>query len=248
MTPKFLIKIILFMSLLLPAPAIRAQDNISSSYFSAQEDPVEEKKKKKKGSDTDFFVVGFEKLSASFFSRMVIDIISIIILIRMIYYPIYRKKDFFFTFFLFNIVIFIITYLLNKVDLSMGAAFGLFAVFSLLRYRTENISAKDMTYLFIVIALGMISAVNKGTFIETAVINIIILAVAYAMDANLFMKNENTKRIEYENIEFIRPQNHLLLIEDLKKRTGLNIHKIIIDRIDFVRDSAVITVYYYDNY
>ena len=130
----------------------------------------------------------------------------------------------------------------------MGAAFGLFAVFSLLRYRTENISAKDMTYLFIVIALGMISAVNKGTFIETSVINMIILVIAYAMDANLFMKNENTKKIHYENIELIQPENRLLLMKDLKLRTGLNIHKVIIDQIDFVHDSAIIIVHYYDNY
>jgi hypothetical protein len=129
----------------------------------------------------------------------------------------------------------------------MGAAFGLFAVFSLLRYRTENISAKDMTYLFIVIALGMISAVNKGTFIETGVINLIILVVAYAMDANLFIKNENTKRIQYENIELVKPENSALLLEDLRKRTGLNIHKISIDDINFLRDTAMVTVYYFEH-
>lgn len=129
----------------------------------------------------------------------------------------------------------------------MGAAFGLFAVFSLLRYRTENISAKDMTYLFIVIALGLISAVNKGTFVETGLINFIILVFAYAMDANLLMKNENTQRIQYENIENIKMENRALLLEDLKKRTGLNIHKISIDRINFLRDTAIITAYYYDS-
>jgi hypothetical protein len=235
------------MSLLLPTPSLKAQEIASTTDTSIQEDTSGEKKKKKKNADADFFVVGFEKLSASFFARMIIDILSVLILIRLIYYPIYHKKDFFFTFFLFNIVIFIITYLLNKVDLSMGAAFGLFAVFSLLRYRTENISAKDMTYLFIVIALGMISAVNKGTFIETGVINLIILVVAYAMDANLFIKNENTKRIQYENIELVKPENSALLLEDLRKRTGLNIHKISIDDINFLRDTAMVTVYYFEH-
>lgn len=128
----------------------------------------------------------------------------------------------------------------------MGAAFGLFAVFSLLRYRTENISAKDMTYLFVVIALGLISAVNKGTFMETSIINGIILVIAYTLDANLLIKNENTKRIQYENIELVRPENSELLLDDLRKRTGLNIHKISIDDISFLRDTATITVYYYD--
>ena len=121
----------------------------------------------------------FDKLGPKFFVRLLIDIVSVSILVRFIYFPIYKKKDFFFTFFLFNIIIFMITYLLNKVDMSTGAAFGLFAVFSLLRYRTENISAKDMTYLFTVIAMGLISAVNKGTYFETCLINVIIATAAF---------------------------------------------------------------------
>ena len=95
----------------------------------------------------------FDKLSDKFFLRLLIDVISMFVLVRLIYFRIYKKKDYLFTFFLFNIIIFIITYLLNKVDMSMGAAFGLFAVFSMLRYRTEGLTTKDMTYLFIVIAL-----------------------------------------------------------------------------------------------
>lgn len=246
-TLKLLLKITLFLLLLFPTPVLKAQEIRSYGDISIMDDGSNEKKKKKKNSDADFLVVGFDKLSVSFFVRMLIDIIAVIILIRLIYYPIYHKKDFFFTFFLFNIVIFIITYLLNKVDLSMGAAFGLFAVFSLLRYRTENISAKDMTYLFVVIAVGLISAVNKGTFIETSIIIGIILIIAYALDAGLFIRNESTKIIKYENIELIRPENNLLLIEDLKKRTGLNIHRISIDRINFLQDATTITIHYFDH-
>ena len=242
---KSTFKIILFIFLLSPISTIKAQGNNSSSYSSSQDDSVDEKKKKKKGSESDFYVASFDKLSGSFFGRLLIDIITILVLIRLIYFPIYKKKDFFFTYFVFNIVIFIITYLLNKVDLSMGAAFGLFAVFSLLRYRTEDISAKDMTYLFAVIAVGLICAVNKGTFIETAAINAIILIVAFTLDGNLFIKNEFSQKIQYENIEQIRPENRLLLIEELKQRTGLNIHKVSIGKIDFLRDTALVTVYYY---
>jgi hypothetical protein len=198
-------------------------------------------------TDHTFFAVGLDNLSAIFFVRLAINILAIALLVRFIYYPIYRKKDFFFTFFLFNIVIFIITYLLNKVNLSMGAAFGLFAVFSLLRYRTENISAKDMTYLFVVIALGLITAVNKGTILETLLINGTILISAYLLDADLLIKNEKTKNIVYENIELIKPENRLLLLEDLKKRTGLNIHQVRIDKIDFLHDTAIVVVYYYSN-
>ena len=127
----------------------------------------------------------------------------------------------------------------------MGAAFGLFAVFSILRYRTEGISIKDMTYLFIVIAMGLITAVTKGTYFEVSLINVIIIAITYSFDGNLFMKNEMVQTIQYENIENIKPENQHLLLEDLKKRTGLNIHKITITKIDFLRDTAIINAYYY---
>ena len=121
------------------------------------------------------YVEVFDKLGDKFFLRLLVDVISVTVLIRFVYFRMYRKKDFFFTFFMFNITIFIITYLMNKVEMSFGAAFGLFAVFSLLRYRTENISEKDMTYLFIVIAIGLITASIKGTYFESAFINFIII-------------------------------------------------------------------------
>lgn len=188
----------------------------------------------------------FDKLGPKFFIRMLIDVLSITALVRFVYFPIYKKKDFFFTFFLFNIVIFILTYLLNKVDLSMGAAFGLFAVFSLLRYRTENISAKDMTYLFTVIAIGLITSVNKGTYFETVIINLIIILFAFFLDGNILVKNEKSQLIQYEKIELIQPQKEADLIADLKLRTGLDVHKVSINYIDFLKDTAELTVYYYD--
>jgi hypothetical protein len=188
----------------------------------------------------------FDKLGPKFFIRLLINVLTIIALIRFVYFPIYKKKDFFFTFFLFNIVIFILTYLLNKVDLSMGAAFGLFAVFSLLRYRTENISAKDMTYLFTVIAIGLITSVNKGTYFETCMINTIIFLFAYFLDGNLLVKNEKSQLVQYEKIDLIQPQREAELIADLKLRTGLDVHKVSINYIDFLKDTAELTVYYFD--
>lgn len=188
----------------------------------------------------------WDKLGDKFFMRLFIDVIALTVLVRLVYFPIYRKKDFFFTFFLFNIVIFILTYLMNKVEMTIGAAFGLFAVFSLLRYRTENISEKDMTYLFIVIAMGLMTSTIKGTYFETIVINAIVIAFAWLLDGNLLIKNEHAQNIRYEKIENIKPENEQLLISDLRERTGLNIHKVSIQEIDFLRDSAVIRVYYYE--
>ena len=189
----------------------------------------------------------FDKLSDKFFWRLLIDVLSMVVLVRFIYFRIYKKKDYLFTFFLFNIIIFIITYLMNKVDMSLGAAFGLFAVFSMLRYRTEGISTKDMTYLFIVIAIGLICAVSKGTYFELGLICTILIAFTYALDGNWLVRNELVKTIQYENIELIKPENYNALIDDLKKRTGLNIHRASVNRIDFLKDIAVVKIYYYED-
>jgi len=194
-----------------------------------------------------FFSLASDHLSFYFFLRLLVNIISMIILIRFIYFPVYRKSDYFFTFFMFNVTIFIITHLLNSESgFSMGAAFGLFAIFSMLRYRTEDISARDMTYLFIVITLGLISSVNQGNLLEIVIIDSIIVALAFLLDGGVLIKTERMQLVQYEKIELIRPENRELLMNDLKDRTGLNIKKISIDKIDFLRDTALIKVYYID--
>lgn len=189
----------------------------------------------------------FDKLSDKFFWRLLVDVLSMLVLVRFIYFRIYKKKDYLFTFFLFNIIIFIITYLLNKVDMSMGAAFGLFAVFSMLRYRTEGISTKDMTYLFIVISIGLICAVSKATYFELIIINSILIGFTYALDGNWLVRNEMTKTIQYENIELIKPEHHEALVNDLKNRTGLDIHRVTVTKIDFLKDVAIVRIYFYED-
>ena len=128
----------------------------------------------------------------------------------------------------------------------MGAAFGLFAVFSMLKYRTENISAKDMTYLFLSIAIGLITAISKSTAVELLILNALILSSTYLMEGNVLVKKELSKVVQYENIEMINPDNHPTLILDLKKRTGLDIHRIAIGKVDFLKDTAMVCLYYYD--
>ena len=188
----------------------------------------------------------FEKLSPKFFIRLLIDLLSVVVLIKYIYFPIYRNREYVFTFFIFNILIYLITFLLNKVEMSLGAAFGLFAVFSMLRYRTENISAKDMTYLFLVIAMGLISAVTKGNWDEIILINSIILLSTWVLESRIFMKKETSRIVMYEKIELIRPENRAELIADLEKRLGVKINQIAIGKIDFLRDAAEIHVFYYE--
>ncbi|MFN7912774.1 MAG: DUF4956 domain-containing protein [Bacteroidota bacterium] len=193
------------------------------------------------------------KMLQKFGARFLIDIFFMFILIRFVYYRYYKRSDLFFTFFIFNIVIFLISFLLNKVELSMGAAFGLFAVFSMLRYRTEDISIKDMSYLFLVIAIGLVAAVTKikdtsdvYEYLFLGLINTIIILSAYLFESSLLFKKENVQLIIYEKIELIKANATSELILDLKERTGLNIHRISISKIDFLKDSAQIKVYYYD--
>ena len=173
-----------------------------------------------------------------------IDIATMLLIFGFIYFPNYRNKEFMFTFFLFNIIIFIITFVLNKTNISMGAAFGLFAVFSMLRYRTEGISMKEMTYLLIAIALGLINAIGLN-LVPILVFNSIFVAFIFVLDHPMVFKQEYSKTVIYENIDLIKPENHQLLLDDLRKRTGFNIHRYSIMSFDFLKDATSITIYYY---
>lgn len=185
--------------------------------------------------------------SEYFLLRALINIVTMIILIRFVYYKIYRKQDFYFTFFLLNFIIFLLAYMLEKTKAfsSMGSAFGLLAAFSLLRFRTETLSTKDMTYLFIIMTIGLINSIMKGTYIEIIGLNALIIATVYIIDGDRLMRNEKTKTLEYNNLENIRPDREKLLIEELKKITGLDIQKIEIEHIDYVKNRVVIKIYYY---
>lgn len=186
--------------------------------------------------------------------RLLINIASIFILVRFIYYKINKRSEYFFTYFIFNLVIFLMCFFLNKVKLSMGAAFGLFAVFGMLRYKTEEISIKDMTYLFLVIAIGLLTAVIKiedvayyYEFLFIAVINAFILLMTYLLESNALMKRETAKNVIYENIELIKPEKRTELMADLELRTGLKINRISIGKIDFLKDIATIKIYYFED-
>lgn len=178
-------------------------------------------------------------------ARLAIDLLCVIALVRGIYYAHYRRADLFLTFFSFNLVIFLITYLLNKVEMTLGAAFGLFAVFSMLRYRTEGISAKDMTYLFLVIALGLIMAISGGSLLQLGAIGATVLAVTALLESNLLVKREHAQLVLYDNIGLVNAGAREALIGDLRTRTGLDVHRVEVQEIDLLKDSARLTVYYH---
>lgn len=181
----------------------------------------------------------------SFFINFLIDISTVLIIVFLIYYPSNKKFDYIFTFIIFNIVIFLLTYVLNEVKISMGAALGLFAIFSMLRYRTDSISMKEMTYLFTFIAIGLISA-TQLEFYQLLIINCILIISIAILDSKIFFKKENSQTVIYDNIYLTQPSKKEELLEDLKNRTGFNIHRISIESIDMIRNSAKINIYYYD--
>ena len=187
--------------------------------------------------------VDFKELLMRFF----INLLFSFIFIRLVYYKFNeRNRELLFTFFLFNLIIFFVCALMRNLNVSMGFAFGLFALFGLLRYRTEPVPIKDMTYLFIVICLGMINAMfsRRISYVEFLTANVLIISLAYIIERVLARSKESCKRITYEKIDLIKPENRQQLMDDLKERTGLNIHRIHIERINFLRDTARIIVYY----
>ena len=127
----------------------------------------------------------------------------------------------------------------------MGAAFGLFAVFSMLRYRTENISAKDMTYIFIVIAVGLMMSISKGGWDELSLIGLIIIILLAILESNWLIKPTYEQEIQYDRIELIPPSRRDELMADLKARTGLDISRVEIGKIDMLKDSVRIIIHYH---
>ena len=171
-----------------------------------------------------------------------------LVIVRFIYYPVKQNKNYVFTFIAFNTIIFFVMSLLTTIELSVGAGFGLFAIFSVLRYRTNPMPARDMTYLFILIGLPVInSSLLAGAGWNAVLIaNTAVIAVLYLLENGWGFHYEQSQRITYERIDLIRPENYDLLLADLCQRTGLPIKRIEIGQINFMRDSAEIKVFYDD--
>ena len=178
--------------------------------------------------------------------KFAINLAIVFVIVRLIYYPQQRDKSYVFTFIAFNTIIFFVMSLLSSADISIGVGFGLFAIFSILRYRTETIPIREMTYLFIVIALPVLNAMllDGQSYGELAVANIAIIGVLFALERGWGFRYETRKTITYERIEMIHPENWALLVADLQQRTGLPIQRIEIGKLNFLRDSAEIHVYY----
>ena len=168
------------------------------------------------------------------------------IIIKLIYQRDHNNNDFVFTYFMFNSLIFFFASILGSITINMGFAFGLFAVFAILRYRTDPIPIKEMTYLFIVITIGVINALSGDEVSISALLftNIALVGLTYFLEKYWQNNLLASMNIDYEKIENVKPENHEALLADLKERTGLNIQDFQLSRMNFLRDTARIKIYY----
>jgi uncharacterized membrane protein len=179
--------------------------------------------------------------------RFTLNITVLTIIIRLLYYPISKRKDYVFTYYLISLVVFFLCFTFKKYNLDIGMALSLFAIFGIIRYRTDPIPIKEMTYLFVVIGVSVINSLanKKMSYAEIAGVNILITVTLYFIERYWALKQEESKSIIYENIENIKPKNYDLLKNNLEKRTGLKINNITIGKIDFLRDIANVTIFYF---
>lgn len=177
--------------------------------------------------------------------RFVFNFIVVGIIIHFFYYPKSKRRDYYFTFTLISISVFFLIFLLGSVKLKIGFALGIFAIFGIIRYRTESVPIREMTYLFTITALSVINALSiQVGLTEMLVTNAIFLLVTCLLESERWLKHTSSKLILYDRIQLITPNKREELIADLSARTGLHIQKIEIGHIDFLRDAAFIKVYY----
>ena len=177
--------------------------------------------------------------------RFGLNMIVVLGVIRFFYYPKSRRRDYFFTFTLISISIFMMIFLLGSVKLKVGFALGLFAIFGIIRYRTEAMQVREMTYLFVIIAISVINAMIKDfTWLELVGVNVLFVLCIWLCESSRWLEHVSCKLVMYDRIELITPERREDLLQDLRQRTGLDIRKVEVGHIDFLRDSAMLKVYY----
>jgi Domain of unknown function (DUF4956) len=179
--------------------------------------------------------------------RYAFNIIITFILIRTFYYARHKNKDFVFTFFLFNSVLFLICFLLSSTKIELGFSFGLFAVFSIFRYRTVTVPVREMGYFFLTVTVGIINALANlsETLLLLIICNIIILVLTYILDGHLGLEHESFEEINYDRMDLIQPEKRSEMLNNLRERTGLPIHRVKFQKIDFSKNVVNLRAFYY---
>ena len=180
--------------------------------------------------------------------RFAFNLLITWIIIHFFYYKKSQRRDYYTTFMLFSVTIFLLICLLDNVKMQVGFGLGLFGIFSMIRYRTETITIREMTYLFMIIGLSVINGLAMAvSHVELLFTNMLFIIATWILESNKVLKHKATKLILYEKIQLIVPEREAELIEDLKKRTGLDIVGVQVGHIDFLRDVAYVKVSYNSN-
>ena len=178
-------------------------------------------------------------------SKFTINLFFLTVIVRYIYFKKTPRKNYLFTFYMISIISFVICFALKKFEMEVGMGLGLFAIFGIIRYRTNPMRIREMTYLFLVIGLAVINALSgKLSYAELLLINCIVWFMIYIMENWWLQSNESDKTITYEKIENIKPERYDILKADLEDRTGLTINRIIVGKVNFLRDTAEIKIYF----
>jgi hypothetical protein len=190
--------------------------------------------------------------SKDFFKLIVkaaFNLAMILVIVRYIYYPITKNKDYLFTYLLISLTVFLLCILLDSVKIELAFSLCLFAMFGIIRYRTDPIPIKEMTYLFLVIGVSVINALanKKISYSELVFANFMIIAVTFGLERIWLLRHETRKNVIYERIDLIGPEKRDELIKDLKERTGIDVVRVEIRRIDFLKDIAYLRIFYYEN-
>ncbi|MBR3068151.1 MAG: DUF4956 domain-containing protein [Prevotella sp.] len=190
--------------------------------------------------------------------RFVINLIVVILIARKFYYPRSMRRDYMFIFILMAMSIFLLVSLMDGGGMQLGAAMGLFAIFGIMRFRTEAVPIREMTYLFMLIALSVINALAHGDYhpkadywdgvgiVTILFVNIAFVCMAWLFENSKVLEQECSKIIKYDNVNLVSPEKREELKADLEKRTGLNITRIEVGMIDFLKDSVLIRIFYED--
>jgi len=180
------------------------------------------------------------------FARLMLNLFFATVVIRFVYYRLYKDREYLFTYYLFNVITFCLCLLLRKVPIELGFALGLFAVFGILRYRTEPIRIRDLTYLFICIGLAILNAVanKKVSLAELLLVNSIIVGLTVVLELRPGQQRSTAAPVFYDNLELLNPDRRDELIADIKQRTGFDVVSVSITSVDMLRDSAELKVFY----
>lgn len=187
--------------------------------------------------DNDFYKMIF---------RFSLNIFVLTLIIRFLYYRTTRRKDYLFTYYMISIIVFFLCFTMKKFELDLGMALGLFAIFGIIRYRTDTISIKEMTYLFLVIGISVINALanKKMSYAELIFANAMIVGATAILEYVWHLKQVFTKTVVYEKIENIKPENYQHLITDLEDRMGMEIIKADVGNVDLAKKTAKVTIHY----